>query len=95
MMEATNPVHVFSQPTHEYPDPDSFSYITRYPWVGEDEGYMPSGLRSQPQNSRRNDSPNSLVESEKSWHAFNHDTYPLIRETSFDSDYQASDASIT
>ena len=30
---------------HEYPDPNTAVYITRYPWVRDDDDYIPAALR--------------------------------------------------
>lgn len=33
--------------SHQYPDPDYASYATKYPWGGEDDGYVLSALRDK------------------------------------------------
>lgn len=86
--------------THEYPDPSYAAYANRYPWVGEDDGYMPSGLRTQRQSSWRDDSPDS-DESDQSeagsarYQNSAKDLQPFRGEITFDSDYRASDANVT
>lgn len=32
---------------HEYPDPDYAAYVTKYPWVGREDGYVPPELQDQ------------------------------------------------
>ena len=85
---------------HEYPDPDYAAYVTRYPWVGEDDGYMPSGLRSQPQSSWRHDSPDNDGLDQSEARSMDHPGFAdddgfFEGGMTFDSDYQASDAYVT
>lgn len=86
--------------THQYPDPTDVAYANRYPWAGGDDGYMPSGLRSQPQSSWRETSPD-CDESDQSEarstrnQNYAEDSQPFHGALTFDSDYQASDANLT
>ena len=87
--------------THQYPDPDVAAHFTRYPWVGEDDDYVPSSLRSGPSNSWREDDRDNdheldpVANTDVNCHDFDDDSHHYARETSFDPDYEVSDASIT
>ena len=89
-----------SPPTHQYPDPDVAAHFTRYPWVGEDHDYVPSSLRDWPQNPWRGDIQHDDHElgpgttTDINGQDFDDDTHLYVRETSFDPDYEVSDASI-
>ena len=85
---------------HEYPDPSYAAYANRYPWVGEDDGYMPSGLRTQRQSSWRDNSPHSDKSDQSEARSPRYqdsaeDLRPFRGEMTFDSDYRASDANVT
>ena len=90
-----------SPPTHQYPDPDVAAHFTRYPWVGEDDGYVPSSLRTPPPNQWRGDflhddhGLNPVANTDMSGQDFDDKSHFYARETSFDPDYEVSDASIT
>ena len=89
-----------SPPIHQYPDPDVAAHFTRYPWVGEDDVYVPSSLRDWPQNPWRGDIQQDDYElgpgttTDINGQDFDDDTHLYVRETTFDPDYEVSDASI-
>lgn len=90
-----------SPPTHQYPDPDVAAYFTRYPWAGEDDGYVPSSLRNWPRSPWRGDiqhddhglGPGATTD--MNGQDFDHDSHLYVGETSFDPDYEVSDASVS
>ena len=91
-----------SPPTHQYPDPDVAAHFTRYPWVGEDDGHVPSSLRNPLPNPWRSDSLNDddhgldpVANTDTNGQDFDDNSHLYARETSFDPDYEVSDASIT
>ena len=90
-----------SPPTHQYPDPDVAAHFTRYPWAGEDDGYVPSSLRTGPSNSWREDVLNNdheldpVANTDVNCQDFDDNSHHYGQETSFDPDYEVSDASIT
>lgn len=69
--------------------------------MGEDDGYVPSSLRNRPQNPWRGDIIHDDHElgpgatTVMNGQDFDDDSHLYVRETSFDPDYEASDASIT
>ena len=90
-----------SPPTHQYPDPDVAAHFTRYPWVGEDDDYVPSSLRTRPPNTWRGDLLNNehgldpVANTYINGQDFDDNSHLYAQETSFDPDYEVSDASIT
>jgi len=73
-------------PAHEYPDPDCAAYVTKYPWFGEEDDYVPPRLASGPEGAwpgNFQDQPTARGYQSPSWAG--------PRETLFDPDYEASD----
>ena len=89
-----------SPSSHQYPDPDVAAYVTSYPWGGGDDGGMPSSLRNWSQNPWRGDilhddhERDPVATTDMNSQDFDDDTHLSVRETSFDPDYEVSDASI-
>ncbi|KAL9125829.1 MAG: hypothetical protein Q9217_005026 [Psora testacea] len=55
-MEQLEGQNEYSQPSgHQYPDPDSAAYATSYPWVGDDDGYVPAAFQQSSFASFRED----------------------------------------
>ena len=69
--------------------------------MGEDDGYVPSSLRSPPPNPWRGDILHDdhglkpVVNTDMRGQDFDDNSPFYARETSFDPDYEVSDASIT
>ena len=69
--------------------------------MGEDDGYVPSSLRNPPPNPWRSDSLDDdpgldpVANTDTNCQDFDDNSYLYARETSFDPDYEVSDASIT
>ncbi len=69
--------------------------------MGEDDGYMPSSLRNWSHNPWRGNilhddhELDPVATTEINAQDFGDDTHLFVRETSFDPDYEVSDASTT
>jgi len=83
--------------THEYPDPDDYApNATKYPWEGEDHGYVPPGLPDRPPRSWNGNHPDAWPTSNNgSLYGPVDRPHRLEREATLDPDYQISDAGTT
>lgn len=86
MEQADDSNHDWWSPAHEYPDPDSAAYITKYPWFGEEHDYVPPPLPNGPDGAWQ-----GSFQDEPTAHGCQSHFWATHRETVFDPDYEASD----
>lgn len=78
-----------SSPTHEYPDPDCAAYVTKYPWFGAEDDYVPPRLPDGSEGAWRDTHFAQRTARTRQDHALK-----VPRDTGFDPDYEVSDTEI-